>query len=76
VRVLNRDDATVMRMADPDAQMTTFGTGEPDAPGSFGLVNERGVLWLASPCRRRAGKEAPRPFPEEPKSRPSWSSTA
>jgi UDP-N-acetylmuramoylalanine--D-glutamate ligase len=48
VRVLNRDDATVMRMTNPDAQMTTFGTGEPDAPGSFGLVNERGVLWLAN----------------------------
>jgi UDP-N-acetylmuramoylalanine--D-glutamate ligase len=47
VRVLNRDDATVMRMTNPDAPMTTFGTGEPDAPGSFGLVNERGVLWLA-----------------------------
>jgi UDP-N-acetylmuramoylalanine--D-glutamate ligase len=48
VRVLNRDDATVMRMSTPDAQVTTFGTGEPDAPGSFGLVNERGVLWLAN----------------------------
>jgi UDP-N-acetylmuramoylalanine--D-glutamate ligase len=48
VRVLNRDDATVMRMTTPDASVITFGTGEPDAPGSFGLVNERGVLWLAN----------------------------
>jgi UDP-N-acetylmuramoylalanine--D-glutamate ligase len=48
VRVLNRDDATVARMGNPDVQVTTFGTGEPDAPGSFGLVNERGVLWLAN----------------------------
>jgi UDP-N-acetylmuramoylalanine--D-glutamate ligase len=48
VRVLNRDDATVARMSNPDVQVTTFGTGEPDAPGSFGLVNERGVLWLAN----------------------------
>jgi UDP-N-acetylmuramoylalanine--D-glutamate ligase len=48
VRVLNRDDATVARMSNPDAQVSTFGTGEPDAPGSFGLVNERGVLWLAN----------------------------
>jgi UDP-N-acetylmuramoylalanine--D-glutamate ligase len=48
VRVLNRDDATVMRMANPDAQSLTFGTAEPDAHGSFGLVNERGVLWLAN----------------------------
>jgi UDP-N-acetylmuramoylalanine--D-glutamate ligase len=48
VRVLNRDDALVMGMATPDAAVVTFGTGEPDAPGSFGLVNERGVLWLAN----------------------------
>jgi UDP-N-acetylmuramoylalanine--D-glutamate ligase len=48
VRVLNRDDAIVARMSNPDARLTTFGTGEPDAPGSFGLVNERGVLWLAN----------------------------
>jgi UDP-N-acetylmuramoylalanine--D-glutamate ligase len=48
VRVLNRDDATVMRMTTPDAPIVTFGTGEPDAPSSFGLVNERGVLWLAN----------------------------
>jgi UDP-N-acetylmuramoylalanine--D-glutamate ligase len=48
VRVLNRDDATVMAMTAPGAAVTTFGTGEPDAPGSFGLVSERGVLWLAN----------------------------
>ncbi|WP_296946240.1 UDP-N-acetylmuramoyl-L-alanine--D-glutamate ligase [uncultured Massilia sp.] len=48
VRVLNRDDDLVMGMAAPEAQVVTFGTGEPDAPGSFGLVNERGVLWLAN----------------------------
>jgi UDP-N-acetylmuramoylalanine--D-glutamate ligase len=47
VRVLNRDDSVVMGMTAPGATVTTFGTGEPDAPGSFGLVNERGVLWLA-----------------------------
>lgn len=67
VRVLNRDDATVMRMTNPDAQTITFGTGEPDAPGSFGLVNERGVLWLANanpaeePEKKRKKTE-----PEEP----------
>ena len=48
VRVLNRDDAIVMGMAAPGAQSATFGTGEPDAPGAMGLVNERGVLWLAT----------------------------
>jgi UDP-N-acetylmuramoylalanine--D-glutamate ligase len=48
VRILNRDDAIVMGMAAPGAHTNTFGTGEPDAPGSFGLLNERGVLWLAN----------------------------
>jgi UDP-N-acetylmuramoylalanine--D-glutamate ligase len=48
VRILNRDDATVMGMAAPNAAMNTFGTGEPDAPNAFGLVSERGVLWLAN----------------------------
>jgi len=47
-RILNRDDATVMGMGSPNAVSNTFGTGEPDAPGSFGLVSERGVLWLAN----------------------------
>ncbi|MBQ5946502.1 UDP-N-acetylmuramoyl-L-alanine--D-glutamate ligase [Massilia sp. ST3] len=48
VRVLNRDDATVMRMAAADAPVFTFGTGEPLEPNSFGLLSERGVLWLAN----------------------------
>jgi UDP-N-acetylmuramoylalanine--D-glutamate ligase len=71
VRVLNRDDATVMRMTNPDAPMNTFGTGEPDAPGSFGLVNERGVLWLANanPAEEPEKKKRRGPAlnePEEP----------
>lgn len=48
IRVLNRDDATVMGMGAPGAAQVTFGTGEPDAPNAMGLVNERGVLWLAT----------------------------
>ncbi|CAN7556671.1 UDP-N-acetylmuramoyl-L-alanine--D-glutamate ligase [Massilia sp. LjRoot122] len=48
VRVLNRDDAIVMRMSAVDTPAYTFGTGEPLEPNSFGLVNERGVLWLAN----------------------------
>ncbi len=47
VRVLNRDDAAVARMTTPGAEVITFGTGEPTVAGSFGLMNERGVLWLA-----------------------------
>jgi len=48
VRILNRDDAIVTGMTAPGAHVNTFGTGEPDAPGSFGLLSERGVLWLAN----------------------------
>jgi UDP-N-acetylmuramoylalanine--D-glutamate ligase len=68
VRVLNRDDATVMRMGAPDAQAITFGTGEPDAPGSFGLVNERGVLWLANanPAEEPEKKRRRGPSQNEP----------
>jgi UDP-N-acetylmuramoylalanine--D-glutamate ligase len=48
VRVLNRNDAIVMRMTAVDTPSYTFGTDEPSDPNSFGLVNERGVLWLAN----------------------------
>ncbi|HEY1044424.1 MAG TPA: UDP-N-acetylmuramoyl-L-alanine--D-glutamate ligase [Telluria sp.] len=47
VRVLNRDDAAVMRMGAGAASVITFGTDEPAEPECFGLLNERGVLWLA-----------------------------
>ena len=63
-RILNRDDAIVMGMAG-GAAVNTFGTGEPDAPGSFGLLNERGVLWLANaspaeePEKKRRRSAAP-----------------
>jgi UDP-N-acetylmuramoylalanine--D-glutamate ligase len=53
VRVLNRDDARVMQMAAND--VVTFGTDAPNEAGSFGLVNERGVLWLATSV---AGEES------------------
>jgi UDP-N-acetylmuramoylalanine--D-glutamate ligase len=67
VRVLNRDDAIVMRMAAPGAANVTFGTGEPVEPDSFGLVNERSVLWLANAVpgeeieKKRKKGEAPEP---------------
>jgi UDP-N-acetylmuramoylalanine--D-glutamate ligase len=48
VRVLNREDATVMRMASATGQNVTFGTDAPTLRGDFGLNNERGVLWLAT----------------------------
>ena len=56
VRVLNRDDARVMHMA-TGAPMFTFGTDEPVDADSFGLVDERGVLWLANAV---AGEESDR----------------
>jgi UDP-N-acetylmuramoylalanine--D-glutamate ligase len=48
MRVLNRDDSWTMAMANPTGENITFGTGEPATPHSFGLVNERGVYWLAT----------------------------
>ena len=47
VRVLNRDDATVMQMAAPTVPTITFGLNEPQQADCLGLQNERGVLWLA-----------------------------
>jgi len=71
VRVLNRDDAMVMRMADAMAETVTFGTSEPAELDSFGLVNERGVFWLAQAVaseeviekKRRKNDPAPEPVP-------------
>ncbi|APA70100.1 UDP-N-acetylmuramoyl-L-alanine--D-glutamate ligase [Janthinobacterium sp. 1_2014MBL_MicDiv] len=71
VRVLNRDDAAVMRMANPLAESITFGTGEPAEVDSFGLVNERGIFWLAQAVpseeviekKRKKNDPAPEPVP-------------
>ena len=46
-RVLNRDDAIVMQMASPLAKVVTFGIDEAEEVGSFGLVDENGMRWLA-----------------------------
>jgi UDP-N-acetylmuramoylalanine--D-glutamate ligase len=46
VRVLNRDDKTVMQMASATGTNITFGLNEPTRPDCFGLLNERGVQWL------------------------------
>ncbi|WP_454773556.1 UDP-N-acetylmuramoyl-L-alanine--D-glutamate ligase [Janthinobacterium tructae] len=71
VRVLNRDDAAVMHMADPLAAPITFGTSEPLDVDSFGLVNERGIFWLAQAVpseeviekKRKKNDPAPEPVP-------------
>ncbi len=46
IRVLNRDDARVMKMSASDAQCTTFGTDVPTEPGDFGMLEEHGMRWL------------------------------
>ncbi len=46
VRVLNRDDARVMRMAGKDATVISFGTDAPTDADCFGLVEEHGMRWL------------------------------
>ena len=67
IRVLNRDDARVMRMAAPESPSFTFGLGEPADANSFGLVEERGVLWLANAVpgeeieKKRKKGEVPEP---------------
>ena len=52
VRVLNRDDPCVMRMADASARVVTFGLDAPQSPGSFGIVVEgksvHTTRWLAT----------------------------
>lgn len=57
IRVLNRDDAIVMGMGAPNVPQITFGTGEPQEAGSFGIVNERGVLWLATALAGEASEK-------------------
>jgi UDP-N-acetylmuramoylalanine--D-glutamate ligase len=47
IRVLNRDDARVMQMATPAAQVITFGADEAEQPDCFGLVDENGMRWLS-----------------------------
>ncbi len=45
-RVLNRNDATTMKMARADAHVVTFGTDAPAAPDALGLSDEGGMQWL------------------------------
>jgi UDP-N-acetylmuramoylalanine--D-glutamate ligase len=57
VRVLNRDDPGVMRLAEPGKTVITFGTGEPLEAGSFGLQNARGVSWLTVAVAAEEGEK-------------------
>ena len=46
VRVLNRDDARVMKMTSLDVPNITFGIDAPTEPDAFGLIEEHGMRWL------------------------------
>eukprot|EP01034_Spumella_vulgaris_P039223 gene39222-48446_t len=61
-----------MRMANPVGENVSFGIGEPQEAGSFGLHNERGIHWLATsvpdedaepPKKRKKNDPAPEPLP-------------
>ncbi|HDR9249801.1 UDP-N-acetylmuramoyl-L-alanine--D-glutamate ligase [Burkholderia vietnamiensis] len=61
-RVLNRDDAAVMKFAPAagaaDAARTvTFGLGEPTRDGDYGLSRDNGIAWLVEAIDRDAPDE-------------------
>ena len=60
VRVLNRDDAEVMRMGSPLGQTVSFGRDEPEQADCFGLVNENGMQWLAMAVPAEEGEKKKR----------------
>ncbi|HDR9506008.1 UDP-N-acetylmuramoyl-L-alanine--D-glutamate ligase [Burkholderia cepacia] len=62
-RVLNRDDAAVMKFAPAagvaDAPRTvTFGLNEPTQDGDYGLSRDNGIAWLVEAVDREAPEEA------------------
>ncbi|OLL29936.1 UDP-N-acetylmuramoylalanine--D-glutamate ligase [Burkholderia sp. SRS-W-2-2016] len=59
VRVLNRDDARVMSLADAagEAEVVTFGVTEPHNVGDYGLLRDNGIVWLAVAHDRDASDE-------------------
>ena len=46
-RILNREDETVMRFAEADKRIYTFGGDEPEAVNSWGVVSFEAMQWLA-----------------------------
>ncbi len=60
VRVLNRNDARVMRMASPQASVITFGTDMPLEADSFGLSSEHGMQWLMLAVSQDEGEKKKR----------------
>lgn len=57
VRVLNRDDAVVMRMQTPHAVCVNFGKDEPNQPNCFGLLNDHSMQWLCHAIAEEEGEK-------------------
>jgi UDP-N-acetylmuramoylalanine--D-glutamate ligase len=57
IRVLNRDDPYVMKMASPTATNLSFGVDEPEQPGCFGLVDDNGIQWLSAAIDAEDGEK-------------------
>lgn len=57
VRVLNRDDPEVVRMASPLAPLVSFGKDEPDLADCFGLIYENGMQWLSLAVAAEEGEK-------------------
>lgn len=57
IRVLNRDDARVMQLVSLLVPILTFGADEPKQANSFGLLNERGMQWLAMAVLAEEGEK-------------------
>ncbi len=57
VRVLNRDDAEVMRMGTLLGSTVSFGRDEPEQVDSFGLVVENGMQWLTMAVPAEEGEK-------------------
>jgi len=60
VQVLNRDDALVMRMAEPSHTVVTFSVQPVQQADCFGLQSERDVLWLTTASAEEGGQKKPR----------------
>jgi len=57
IRVLNRDDPEVMRMASPLAPQISFGKDEPEQGDCFGLIVENGMQWLGMAAPAEEGEK-------------------
>ncbi|MGB9092982.1 MAG: UDP-N-acetylmuramoyl-L-alanine--D-glutamate ligase [Gallionella sp.] len=52
VQVLNRDDPLCISLARMECRTVTFGLGEPDSVGDFGIVRSGGETWLVQGGQR------------------------